>query len=90
MSAWPYTTPSGHTYVEPTTCAEIQERVNDWCQAHFESWDEAERPPQPTWDMIGICLHEILRLRTLASLAQETIKATDEKLSQIAALIAST
>lgn len=50
------TTPSGHTYVEPTTLDEIRKRCSTWAQGIAESWDEAELPPPPTWTMIGTLL----------------------------------
>lgn len=60
---WPYTTPSGHTYVEPATYAELQARVNDAAQAWVETWDLAEHPPGPTWAMVGLAQVEVRRLR---------------------------
>ena len=59
---WPYTTPSGHTYVEPTDYDTLRSRATDWGQAHIESWDPAEHPPPPTWEMLGIALAECDRL----------------------------
>lgn len=73
--SWPYTTPSGHTYWEPGTFAELQERANDAAQAWIETWDPREHPPEPTWAMVGIAQAEVLRLRAL--LAQAGVPRTD-------------
>lgn len=65
QTQWPYTTPEGHTYVEPTDYAALRERVNDSAQAIIESWDPAEHPPSMvTWSMLGIALTNRDRLRT--------------------------
>lgn len=62
---WPYTTPTGHTYLEPATYAELQERANDAAQAWVETWDPREHPPEPTWAMVGLAQVEVRRLRGL-------------------------
>ena len=44
---FPYTTPSGHTYEQPTDYRSLSNRVLDWQQSIIECWDEAECPPDP-------------------------------------------
>lgn len=60
---WPYTTPSGHVYEEPTTYKELCARTFDNAQAYVEGWDLDECPPDPTWEMLGISHREVERLR---------------------------
>lgn len=61
--AWPYTTPEGHTYQTPTTYKELCALHDNAAQAYVESWDPAEHPPEPTWEMVGLAHKEIARLR---------------------------
>ena len=60
---WPKTTPSGFTYERPTTHAALEHMIDHMAQSEIECWDEAERPPEPVWEMIGIAQQEVLRLR---------------------------
>lgn len=74
---WPYTTPSGHTYREPDSYAELQQRANDAAQAWIEAWPPDEHPPEPTWAMVGIAQAEVLRLRVALSQARDQIAERD-------------
>ncbi len=47
MKTFPYTTPTGHTYAEPTTAREVGTWIMNSAQAWLEHWDEAEHPPEP-------------------------------------------
>ncbi|AKJ72150.1 hypothetical protein GMA1_53 [Gordonia phage GMA1] len=59
---WPKTTPEGHLYVAPTTYAELCSRHTDAAQASVECWVDAECPPEPTWEMVGLAHREVERL----------------------------
>lgn len=50
MKTLPYTTPTGHTYEKPYDWTALKRIMNDYLQAIIESWDEAERPPNPLAD----------------------------------------
>ena len=65
---WGAETPSGWTYKTPKTIPDIMERGIDYAQGDVENWDEAELPPDPTWEMVAILLDEIDRLKRLPSL----------------------
>lgn len=62
LHAWPKTTPTGHTYTAPTTYAELRSRHADAAQASVECWADAECPPEPTWEMVGLAHREVERL----------------------------
>ncbi|MDV2477180.1 hypothetical protein F8M49_22375 [Rhodococcus zopfii] len=36
--------------------------MNAAAKARAEGWDEAEYPPEPTWEMVGLAHREIERL----------------------------
>ncbi|MFF1531465.1 hypothetical protein [Cellulomonas sp. NPDC058312] len=59
---WPRATPNGHTYERPRTWEELENLILVMGVAEIEGWDEAERPPEPVWEMIGLAQQEILRL----------------------------
>lgn len=59
---WPYTTPSGHVYAVPDTYEALRERHTDAAQAEIESWDAAERPPEPTWELLGVAHERVAAL----------------------------
>lgn len=59
---WPKTTPTGFTYERPTTYAELEHMIGHMVQSEIECWDEAERPPEPVWEMIGIAQQEVNRM----------------------------
>lgn len=56
---WDEPTSSGHVYRTPTTYEELCDRHFDAAQARIEGWDEAECPPEPTWEMVGLAHDEI-------------------------------
>lgn len=58
QNAWPKTTPSGHTYDAPTTYKELRHQCANAAQAASEGWDDAECPPEPTWEMVGLATAE--------------------------------
>lgn len=60
-SEWGVPTPSGHIYHLPTTPLAAHSRCLDHAQGIIEHWDEAERCPTPTWDVVGCLLDEIGR-----------------------------
>lgn len=62
QNAWPKTTPSGHTYDAPTTYKELRHQCANAAQAASEGWDDAECPPEPTWEMVGLATAEVERL----------------------------
>lgn len=104
QTQWPYTTPSGHTYVEPTTYESLRGRVNDYAQAIIETWADDERPPTTvTWEMLGIALRDRDRLReeqiglaidilTIAHVAgmPDTYWQTDARIARACAALADT
>lgn len=59
---WPKTTPTGFTYERPTTYAELEHMIGHMVQSEIECWDEAERPPEPVWEMVGIAQQEVNRV----------------------------
>jgi len=59
---WPKTTPSGFTYERPTTYAALEHMIGHMVQSEIECWDEAERPPEPVWEMVGIAQQEVQSL----------------------------
>lgn len=61
-TAWPYKTPTGYTYQEPTTYDELRQTATTAAQAEIETWDPSEHPPAPTWAMVGLAQAEVLRL----------------------------
>jgi hypothetical protein len=72
---WPKTTPTGHTYVAPTTYDELRERHTDAAQAFVEWWSPSECPPEPTWEMVGLAHKEV-----------DTARATIRKLLDMAVM----
>lgn len=73
---WGQPTPSGRVYEIPTTVEQIASVALEHSQAGIEDkLDPAERPPNPTWKMVGILLEEIHRLNSLPLL--EWNKAED-------------
>jgi len=72
---WGVPTPSGHAYRVPTTYADARERVNDFAQGEIESWDDAERCPEPTWEVVSHLLDEIERLRMIPTMVHDDFKA---------------
>lgn len=68
--SWPYTTPSGHTYNVPTTYEELSHLAVADLLGQFEHWDKAERPPDPTWDMLDLAHREIRLLREAVRTAE--------------------
>lgn len=78
-NTWPYTTPSGHTYEAPTTYADVSGRAADMMQATIESWPEAEHPPEPSWEMVGICQSRVIELTR----EKDVLKANNEVLRKI-------
>lgn len=60
---WPKTTPTGHTYTEPRTYAELLHEHSNAAHAAIECWEEDECPPEPTWEMVGIAHREVERLQ---------------------------
>jgi hypothetical protein len=71
---WNTPTPSGHTYKPPTTVAAARERCNDFAQGEIESWDAAERVPDPAWDVVGMLLDEIERLQMIPAFVHNDYK----------------
>jgi hypothetical protein len=72
---WNTPTPSGHAYKPPTTMAEARERCNDFAQGEIESWDAAERIPDPTWEVVGMLIDEIERLQMIPALVHNDFKS---------------
>ena len=83
---WPKTTPEGHLYVAPTTYAELCSRHTDAAQASVECWVDAECPPEPTWEMVGLAHREVERLTAERDEARtEVERLTAERDQAIAA-----
>ena len=61
---WPKTTPTGHTYVEPRTYAELRHEHANAALAAIECWNADECPPEPTWEMVGLAHREVERIRS--------------------------
>ena len=59
---WPKTTPTGFTYELPTTYAALEHMIAHMAQSEIECWNEAERPPEPVWEMVGVAQQEVQRL----------------------------
>lgn len=69
---WPKTTPTGFTYERPTNYANLERMIGHMVQSEIEGWDEAERPPEPVWEMVGIAQQEVRRLsRKMAELEEK-------------------
>lgn len=64
---WGVPTPSGHVYHVPTTYADTCDRINDFIQGEIESWDDVERCPEPTWEIVSHLLDEIERQRIVVA-----------------------
>lgn len=62
QNTWPKHTPSGHTYDAPTTYKKLLQQCANAAQAASEGWDDAECPPEPTWEMVGLATAEVDRL----------------------------
>jgi hypothetical protein len=58
---FPHTTPTGHTYNEPTDFKELSEWVMNRAQGSIECWDDAELPPDETPAMFTIAWNTALR-----------------------------
>lgn len=78
MHKWPKTTPSGHVYVAPTTYDELCSRHTDAAQASVECWVDAECPPEPTWEMVGLAHREVERLTAERDEARATVDRVRE------------
>lgn len=59
---WPYTTPTGHTYLAPASYRELVARHGDAIQADVESWNVAEHPPPPSWEMVSLAHDRVQEL----------------------------
>ncbi|WP_312802431.1 hypothetical protein [Corynebacterium variabile] len=62
QNTWPKHTPSGHTYDAPTTYKKLRQQCANAAQAASEGWDDAECPPEPTWEMVGLATTEVEHL----------------------------
>lgn len=70
---FPHTTPTGHTYQEPTNFKELSEWQMNRLQGTIECWDDAELPPEETPAMFRIAWNTAVeateRLRELEAVA---------------------
>lgn len=85
---WPKTTPTGHTYVEPRTYAELLHEHSNAAQAAIECWEEDECPPEPTWEMVGIAHREVERLQRERDEAKAARREAWEHLDKAAGRVA--
>lgn len=51
---WGKPTPSGFTYMPPKDYEGVMKMRTTAEQADIENWDEPERPPHPTWEMLDM------------------------------------
>ena len=77
---WGVPTPSGHTYVLPTTVDQARNRVMDFAQGGIEGWDADEGVPEPTWEVVSVLLEEIERLKMLPALVAKDYRDAREAL----------
>jgi hypothetical protein len=63
MKTFPHTTPTGHTYHEPTDWKQLCEWSMNRAQGSMECWDDAELPPDETPAMFTIAWNTAVRAR---------------------------
>jgi hypothetical protein len=71
QKTFPHTTPTGHTYTEPTDFKELSEWVMNRAQGSMECWDDAELPPDETPAMFTIAWNTAVRAREALELAKD-------------------
>jgi hypothetical protein len=71
MKTFPHTTPTGHTYHEPTDWKQLCEWSMNRAQGSIECWDDAELPPDETPAMFTIAWNTAVRAREALELAKD-------------------
>lgn len=71
---WPYTTPSGYTYENPTTWEQTKHYWEHAALAMIEGLDEAEHPPEPTWETFGPARRMIEALQIQNAYLQDELR----------------
>ncbi|WP_155293022.1 hypothetical protein [Rhodococcoides fascians] len=62
---WPKATPTGFVYEQPKTYQALLAMLDHMAQSEVESWSEAERPPEPIWELVTLATKEVDRLQGL-------------------------
>jgi hypothetical protein len=73
MKTFPHTTPTGHTYHEPTDWKQLCEWSMNRAQGSIECWDDAELPPDETPAMFTIAWNTAVRATEALESAEKAL-----------------
>jgi hypothetical protein len=73
QKTFPHTTPTGHTYHEPTDWKQLCEWSMNRAQGSIECWDDAELPPDETPAMFTIAWNTAVRAREALESAEKAL-----------------
>lgn len=71
---WDIPTPSGFVYKTPGTYEELCRQHLNYGMSYVECWDDAEVPPSPTWEMLGLAHKEIEHLEEQLAMIQDQVR----------------
>jgi hypothetical protein len=73
QKTFPHTTPTGHTYHEPTDWKQLCEWSMNRAQGSIECWDDAELPPDETPAMFTIAWNTAVRATEALESAEKAL-----------------